>query len=117
MKSPHFFAALLSWLLATGNVSAGMTVITLTDVAAARIDALSFFLATYLVISLVVKAIWNQLAKSFASLPRFADAGAVRDFLFRARRAAPVGGAAGNGMGGNPSLRKNETHAQTYHNG
>jgi len=58
------------WLLATGSASAGMTVVTLTDVAAARIDALSFFLVTYLVISLVVKVIWNQLAKSFASLPK-----------------------------------------------
>ena len=58
------------WLLAAGSASAGMTVVTLTDVAAARIDALSFFLLTYLVISLVVKVIWNQLAKSFASLPK-----------------------------------------------
>jgi hypothetical protein len=47
-----------------------MTVITLTDIARARIDALSFFLFTYLVISWVVKLIWNQLAKSFVSLPR-----------------------------------------------
>lgn len=57
------------WLLATGIAFAGMTVVTLTDVAAARIDALSFFLVTYLVISWVVKIIWNQLAKSFTSLP------------------------------------------------
>lgn len=58
------------WLFASGSATAGMTVVTLTDVAAARIDALSFFLVTYLVISLVVKVIWNQLAKSFASLPK-----------------------------------------------
>lgn len=57
------------WLLASGNAFAGMTVVTLTDVAAARIDALSFFLVTYLLISWAVKGIWNQLAKSFASLP------------------------------------------------
>jgi hypothetical protein len=57
------------WLLATGNAFAGMTVITLTDVAAARIDALSFFLVTYLLISWAVKGIWNQLAKSFSTLP------------------------------------------------
>ncbi len=44
--------------------------VTLTDVAAARIDALSFFFVTYLVISAVVKVIWNQLAKSFVSLPK-----------------------------------------------
>lgn len=44
--------------------------VTLTDVAAARIDALSFFLFTYLGISWVVKLIWNQLGKSFEILPR-----------------------------------------------
>lgn len=58
------------WLSAICQVSAGMTVVTLTDVARARIDALSFFLLTYLVISWVVKVIWNQLAKSFSSLPQ-----------------------------------------------
>lgn len=58
------------WLAAAGSASAGMTVITLTDVARARIDALSFFLFTYLVIAWVVKVIWNQLGKSFTSLPR-----------------------------------------------
>lgn len=47
-----------------------MTVVTLTDVAEARLDALSFFLFTYFVISWVVKLIWNQLAKSFAALPK-----------------------------------------------
>ena len=57
-------------LAAIGRASAGMTVITLTDIARARIDALSFFLFIYLVISWVVKLIWNQLAKSFVSLPR-----------------------------------------------
>ena len=58
------------WLSAIGRASAGMTVITLTDIARARIDALSFFIFLYLVISWVVKLIWNQLAKSFISLPR-----------------------------------------------
>lgn len=58
------------WLSAIGRASAGMTVITLTDIARARIDALSFFIFLYLVISWVVKLIWNQLAKSFVSLPR-----------------------------------------------
>ena len=70
MKLSRPFAALLLWLFATGSALAGMTVVTLTDMAAARIDALSFFLVTYLVISWVVKLIWNQLAKSFESLPK-----------------------------------------------
>jgi hypothetical protein len=71
--NPMRLASLLSvscfWLLAGGTAKAGMTVVTLTDVAAARLDALSFFLFTYLAISWVVKLIWNQLAKSFVSLP------------------------------------------------
>jgi len=57
------------WLGATLGASAGMTVITLTDIARARIDALSFFIFAYLVICWVVKLIWNQLARSFAVLP------------------------------------------------
>jgi hypothetical protein len=58
------------WFGTVSLASAGMTVITLTDIARARIDALSFFLFTYLVIAWVVKLIWNQLAKSFTTLPR-----------------------------------------------
>jgi len=57
-------------LFSSGNAFAGMTVVTLTDIARARLDALSFFLFMYFVISWVVKLIWNQLVKSFPSLPR-----------------------------------------------
>lgn len=70
MKLPRVASIFSLWLLAAGSASAGMTVVTLTDVAAARLDALSFFLVTYLVISWVVKLIWNQLAKSFTALPK-----------------------------------------------
>jgi hypothetical protein len=69
MNARNALSLAFVWLLATGNAFAGMTVITLTDVAAARIDALSFFLVTYLLISWAVKGIWNQLAKSFSTLP------------------------------------------------
>ena len=58
------------WLSAIGQASAGMTVITLTDIARTRIDALSFFIFTYLVISWVVKLLWNHLGKTFSALPR-----------------------------------------------
>lgn len=72
MPMRKFLAGLVFtlWLGAAGHAFAGMTVITLTDIARARIDALSFFLFTYLVIAWVVKLIWNQLAKSFPALPR-----------------------------------------------
>jgi hypothetical protein len=69
MNARNVIALASVWLLASGNAFAGMTVVTLTDVAAARIDALSFFLVTYLLISWAVKGIWNQLAKSFSTLP------------------------------------------------
>lgn len=58
------------WLAAAGQACAGMTVISLTDIARARIDAISFFVVLYLLIGWAFKGIWNQLAKSFVSLPR-----------------------------------------------
>lgn len=58
------------WLSASGYASAGMTVITLTDVARTRLDALSFFIFTYLVISWLVKLLWNHLAKTITALPK-----------------------------------------------
>jgi len=58
------------WLVSALPVSAGMTVITLTDIARARIDALSFFVVTYLLICWVVKLLWNHLGKTFTALPR-----------------------------------------------
>jgi hypothetical protein len=57
------------WFVALGQAQAGMTVITLTDIARARLDALSFFLVAYLVISWVVKLMWNHLGKTFTALP------------------------------------------------
>ena len=47
-----------------------MTVITLTDVAKMRAESLSFFIVAYLVMALLVKWLWNYLAKSFERLPR-----------------------------------------------
>lgn len=53
----------------TSAAQAGMTVITLTDVAEMRIESLSFFIAAYLLMALFVKLLWNYLAKSFKKLP------------------------------------------------
>lgn len=47
-----------------------MTVVTLTDIARARLDALSFFLFAYLLISGLVKLLWNYLGKTFTVLPK-----------------------------------------------
>lgn len=70
MKFFKVFIFGVLWLLSSGSAFAGMTTVTLTDIASARIDAISFFLFTYLLISWFVKLIWNQLAKTFSSLPR-----------------------------------------------
>jgi hypothetical protein len=58
------------WLAIAGPAHAGMTVITLTDIARARLDALSFFLVSYFLIAWGVKGLWNHLAKTFTALPR-----------------------------------------------
>jgi len=58
------------WLIAATRASAGMTVITLTDMARMRLDALSFFIALYLLISWLVKILWNHFAKTFPALPQ-----------------------------------------------
>jgi hypothetical protein len=60
----------LLWLAPVAKASAGMTVVTLTDIARARLDAISFFLFLYLLTAWLVKLIWNQLGKTFAVLPR-----------------------------------------------
>lgn len=70
MRRIRAFSIPTALLLSAGTASAGMTVVTLTEIARARLDALSFFLFSYLVISWVVKGIWNQLGKSFESLPK-----------------------------------------------
>jgi hypothetical protein len=64
---PHVFAISI---LGVCQASAGMTVVTLTDIARARLDALSFFLVSYLAICWAVKLLWNYLGKTFTVLPR-----------------------------------------------
>ncbi len=51
-------------------VRAGMTVLVLSDLAQARLEAISFFAAGYLLLAWVVKGLWNVLAGAFSSLPR-----------------------------------------------
>lgn len=60
---------MLCWLAVQQTAAAGMTVITLTDMARMRLDALSFFIVLYFVLCWVMKGIWNQLAHSFTKLP------------------------------------------------
>ena len=50
--------------------TAGMPSFTLTDVAQSRLQAISFFLLMFLVLSAVVQGIWNSLRSDFPKLPR-----------------------------------------------
>ena len=49
---------------------AGMPAVTLTDAAAVRLDAVSFFLLAFLLCAWAVKGLWNAAAQDFAALPR-----------------------------------------------
>ena len=49
---------------------AGMTSFDLSDIARLRLEVISFFIVTYLLLALAVKALWNNLAKTFRALPR-----------------------------------------------
>lgn len=70
MERSRALLVMLCWLAVQQTAAAGMTVITLTDMARMRLDALSFFIVLYFAISWMVKGIWNQLALSFTKLPR-----------------------------------------------
>jgi hypothetical protein len=61
----------LVWLaLAPGVALAGMPSPVLTDWATMRFSTISFFTMLLLVSALVVKSLWNALAKDFTKLPR-----------------------------------------------
>jgi hypothetical protein len=72
MRYRHFLL-LTVFALAMNRPSvamAGMPSITLTDWAQMRIETISFFVVVLLVLTLVVKWLWNSLAKDFPKLPR-----------------------------------------------
>ncbi len=56
--------------LADHPLLAGMTSFTLTDIAEARIEVISFFLLVILLSSWVVKLLWNVLARDFPAMPK-----------------------------------------------
>jgi len=64
------FAAGLILLVAAAPAHAGMPTITLTDVARARLDTISFFLVALFVLALFFKLLWNYLARDFPRMPR-----------------------------------------------
>lgn len=66
------FAVMAVLLCALKPCHAGMpiTPVRISEVAALRIQALSFFIVLFFVLALVVKVAWNTLAKDFKAMPR-----------------------------------------------
>lgn len=56
--------------LLAGSAQAGMTSFSLTEVAAARLDAISFFLLAFALSALLLRWAWNMLARDFAWMPK-----------------------------------------------
>ena len=56
---------------------AGMPTIRLTEIARLRLDALSFFLAGFLICAGLIQLLWNGLRKDFTFLPRLSYGKAV----------------------------------------
>jgi hypothetical protein len=61
-----FFSSLLAPTLAL----AGMPSFKLTDLAEQRVQAISFFLLIFLLVTLAVRALWNRVQKDVPRLPR-----------------------------------------------
>ena len=57
-------------LSATATAQAGMPSMRLSDLAALRLEGISFFLVGLLASALAIKLLWNYLAKDFTQLPR-----------------------------------------------
>ena len=69
-RSFPVFPTAIMVLLAGGTAHAGMPSFDLSDIAKARFDTISFFLALILLLALCVKGLWNALAKDFQKMPR-----------------------------------------------
>lgn len=58
------------WLVLPGPAWAGMPSITLSDLARARVQTISFFLLIFVLCALAIQFIWNRLRSDFSRLPR-----------------------------------------------
>ena len=57
-------------LASASTAHAGMPSYTLSDLAKARLDSISFFIVLLLLLALLVKFLWNYLARDFQKLPK-----------------------------------------------
>jgi hypothetical protein len=57
-------------LALTSVAHAGMPQVTLSDIARARFDSISFFAAVLFLLAWLVQSLWNYLGRDFKQLPR-----------------------------------------------
>jgi hypothetical protein len=65
-----FLAVVAAWLVCPAPAWAGMSSVDLSDWAALRVEAISFFLLVLVGSAAVVRWLWNSLAADFPRLPR-----------------------------------------------
>src|SRR5436305_12587438 len=72
MRNPGLLVAagLLVTLHRSAPVYAGMPTVRLNDVARLRFETISFFAVCLLLSALVIRFLWNRLARDFTVLPR-----------------------------------------------
>jgi hypothetical protein len=64
-------------LAAPSVASAGMPVLTLTEIASLRFEAISFFLLGFLVSAWIIQRLWNSVLRELARLPRLSYGKAI----------------------------------------
>jgi hypothetical protein len=77
LRSRDFPLLLASAVLLPARAQAGMAMPTLTDIARARVEVLSFFLISYLVLAFIYQRLWNSLGRDLPRLPRLSYRGAL----------------------------------------
>ncbi len=70
MLLPRRLLLFFVWTLLSSRAHAGMTSFHLTELAGARLEAISFFLAAFALSALLLRWAWNTLARDFAWMPR-----------------------------------------------
>jgi hypothetical protein len=66
----------MSQAIATHALLAGMPSVRFSDVAASRLDTISFFLLGYVLCACVIRWLWNRFARDSPALPRLSYRGA-----------------------------------------
>ena len=68
-----------AWILLSSKAQAGMpgAYLLITELGKRRLEEISFFFVAFLLLTAIVRWLWNGLARDFASLPRLSYRGAI----------------------------------------